>query len=732
MSKNKKKHNKEQSLAQSIEALTKNGLKAFRLKEYEKAIVTWERIPAPKRPSMLAEAHFRLGLMLFYGADHQEGLNHLQAAAQSLPDDPTYAYHLGLASHQQSDLPGALSAYQTARKKPGPIASRAAYPLALALFQSGQDPATNPVWQELTPTDQSALSATGAFRRHPYHLPSAAPLLWHALVSLDSDDREQAQSQLEQVIAENPDSTEKGLAQYYLGVLAARADDWESAWRAWEAAAAAGLRLERLSANLAEVYQRRAEDALAQGDFQTALTAATEAKRHHPQENAQDELLAQIHQQIGYQAATHNRWSEAQNHWQTAIKLDSGSFRLAYNLALAYEKSGDFLDAGETWREALRRRPRRADHPDALGDDQVARLWQRAAECYARAGEFNEVGRIYQQAIKWAPENLELRLALAENALRDGRLQLARNELERLLERNPKHVPALLRMGEVCSQDSWGNRKQAPKYWQKALELDPKNTQARQFLAEWYIDQAEEAHGLQKCEETIQNYQKSLEFRPGNVKVLSELSGCHLCLKRETQAKEYIQQALACAKNLDEYAELIGVLLLFEQSKRAEEILAQAEARIPVIPAAFYVEMAGPLLKKHQKERADFWLQKAIAKATPKDNILTMIADVAMDFDSDTAYEYAQKALAAKENPGLAHVFLGGLESRRGNKSISRKHFQEAERIARQTNDEELAYRIEVARIYLAEPDALMRRLMDAGDPDLLDEFLDLFGKELK
>jgi tetratricopeptide (TPR) repeat protein len=118
--------------------------------------------------------------------------------------------------------------------------------VALALLQSGQDPAASPVWQELTPADQAALGAAGAFRRRPYHLPSAAPLLWQALVSLDSDKREQAQSQLEQVIAANPDSTEKGLAQYYLGVLAARADDWEAARRAWEAAAVAGLRLERL------------------------------------------------------------------------------------------------------------------------------------------------------------------------------------------------------------------------------------------------------------------------------------------------------------------------------------------------------------------------------------------------------------------------------------------------------------------------------------------------------
>jgi tetratricopeptide (TPR) repeat protein len=735
MSKNKKKQTKEQSLAQSLDALTQNGIKAFRFKEYEKAIVTWEKIPATKRPiSMLAEAHFRFGLRLFYDSSPQEGLAHLQNAAQSLPDDPTYTYHLGLALHRSGSIPGALDAYQTVRQKPGPFATRAAYPLALALLQSGQDPAANPAWKDLTLVEQIALGAANAFRRRPYTtLPPEAPLLWCALASLDGDNREQVQAQLEQAAAAEATATEKGLAHYYLGVLAARADDLETARRAWEAAAATGLRLERLSTNLAETYHRRAEETLAQGDIQTALAAASEAKRHRPEDNVLDELLAQIYQQLGYQAATLNRWNEAQDHWQTAVKLDSSSFRLAYNLALAYEKSGNFLKAGETWREALRRRPRRAEHPDALGDNQVARLWQRAAECYARVGEFDQVGRIYQQAIKWAPENLELRLALAENALREGRLQLASNELERILERDPKHVPALVCMGEVCFQDNdgWWNRR-APIYWQKALELDPKNTQARQLLAEWHIEQAEENHRWQKCDEAIQNYQKSLEFRPGNIKVLSELFTCHLCLKQEAQADEYIQQALACAKNLDDYANLISALLLYEERyNRAQEVLALAEARIPDIPLEFYVEMAGPLLRKQHKEQADFWLQKAIAQAAPQENILTAIADIVMDFDEDTAYEYAQKALA-QEKTGQAHVILGVLESKRENKQASKKHFREAERIARQTNDEKLMERIEAARIYLAGPDALMRRVLEMGDPDMLNDLFELFGKGLR
>jgi tetratricopeptide (TPR) repeat protein len=213
---------------------------------------------------------------------------------------------------------------------------------------------------------------------------------------------------------------------------------------------------------------------------------------------------------------------------------------------------------------------------------------------------------------------------------------------------------------------------------------------------------------------------------------LSELFTCHQCLKRETQADEYIQQALAYAKNLDDYADLISALLIFdEQYNRAVEVLALAEARFPDIPPDFYVDMAGPLLKRQQKEKADFWLQKAISKAIPADNVLTMIADIALDFDEDVAYEYAQKALAAKEDGGQAHVILGILESKRKNNNASRKHFHEAERIARQTQDEELQFRIEAARIYLAGPQAFLRELMDVGGPDLLDEFLDIFGKGL-
>ncbi len=252
-----------------------------------------------------------------------------------------------------------------------------------------------------------------------------------------------------------------------------------------------------------------------QGDYQIALSAAQEAGRHKADDNALNELLAQIHQHLGYQAALASQWDQAQNHWQTAVELDSSSFRLAYNLALIHERKENYLAAGETWREALRRRPRRADHPDAITDEQVARLWQRSADAYRKAGQFDEANRVYQQAIKWSPENLDVRLAMADGLLLEGRIQAAQNELERILERNPEHIPALIRMGEVLFRsDSWWVRVRAPRYWERALKLQPANLQARQALAEWYIDQAEIDYSWDRFAEAIEDYQKALEYQP--------------------------------------------------------------------------------------------------------------------------------------------------------------------------------------------------------------------------
>ncbi|MEI7847466.1 MAG: tetratricopeptide repeat protein, partial [Chloroflexota bacterium] len=641
MSKNKKKQQKQEIILQSVSALTTNGLKAFQQNDFVKAIATWEKIPLNFRPAAwLAEAHFRRGLSQVYGADAGDGLYHLQSASTYQPDNPVYIYHVGLVLQRQGDLAGAINAYQAVRKSTGPFAARAAYPLALASLQNGQDPRATPGWNELSPTEQSGLQSAGALqsRRRLTKFPPEAPQLWHALAAVQDNDPAAARSGLEEVLTGQANPIEKAIAHFYQGVLSAQVEDWEAANTNWVAAFTAGLQSARMHENLSELALRRAEDFLRQGDASSALSALETARQHKPDDKFQNELAGQIHQQLGFQAASTGQWVEAQTHWQTAVELDSGSFRLAYNLALSYEKSDNYLLAGQTWREALRRRPRRADHPDALSDEQVARIWQRAAQCYQKAGEFEEVAHTYQQAIKWAPDNVNLRLALAESLMQDGRLMATRNELERVLDRDPNNIPALLRLGEAYFRDEdagWYIKENAKRHWEKALQIDPKNSQAKLYMGEWYMEHGEIAYSWDEYERSIEDYKKSLEYNPKNIKVLCYLSECYFNLGEEDLGEEFSSQAVAQAANFDDFASIIMFWLELEEDERAWDITDQAENRFKTIPVEFYLTAAEKALKDRRKSTGLDWIKRALEKAQPQDNAFLLIGELTLDVDND-------------------------------------------------------------------------------------------------
>ncbi|RLC65160.1 MAG: hypothetical protein DRI48_07015, partial [Chloroflexi bacterium] len=374
---------------QSSTALLRNGLRYFKKGNYSQAIETWERV-AQQTPDMtptsaLAQAYFRRGLKRLYdqeSAHPQGGLSDLRRAVELRADDPCYTYHLGLALHRQGEVDQAIRAYRAVRQNGGEFADRVAYPLAVALLQCGEDPTDDSVWSALTEEERAMLSQVGTFRRRPYTLSPDAPLLWRGLAALDVGEHEEALSAFNRIL-ENEDSTnpmEQRLIHYYLGVLAAQREDWDTARHEWNTAHAAGLTLPRLTENLGEAYHRLAEERLMDGDVEGALAAAQEARRHKPDSNSLQELISQTNQRLAYQAASAGRWDVAHEHWEKADAAEGGSFRLAYNLALAHEKAEEFVAAAEKWREALRRRPRSDDHPDAIDDEQVAMLWRRAAE----------------------------------------------------------------------------------------------------------------------------------------------------------------------------------------------------------------------------------------------------------------------------------------------------------------------------------------------------------------
>ncbi|MFQ5616962.1 MAG: tetratricopeptide repeat protein [Anaerolineales bacterium] len=260
--------------SQSSAALRHNGMQAFKRGDFTRAIKTWERIKPPtSQPNKaLAEAYFRRGLGYLYGRNPQPqtGLADLQKASTLQSDDPGYTYHLGLAAHHQGDLEEATLAYEIALQSSASgrnrFSARVAYPLALALLQQGKDPTTHPAWSNLSPNERTMLQQVNAFRRRPYKPSPDAPLLYRGLAAADAREQERACDVLNQVLEAPGSPTEKGLAHYYLGTLAARDENWDEAKKQWTAAYVSGLRTLHLQSNLTEIYQRLAEEHLQNDD----------------------------------------------------------------------------------------------------------------------------------------------------------------------------------------------------------------------------------------------------------------------------------------------------------------------------------------------------------------------------------------------------------------------------------------------------------------------------------
>ena len=744
MSRRKRRRKSKQRSAQSSAALERNGLKAFQDADYNRAIDVWERAgqhtPDRLPAAALAEAYFRRGLRQLRASDLGASLADLQRAAELRPEDHCYAHHLGLAAFRLGDLDRAIRSFAIARRGETEVAARAAYPLALALLQRGDDPSTHAVWSALSDRERAMLRCARAFRRRPYDLPPEAPTLWRGLSALDAGDREGARRALGQVLRAESSTLEKGVAHYYLGVLAADAELWEDAARYWSAALVAGYESPWLTENAGELYHRLAEDRLQGGDIEGALEAASEALRHKPGDGRLEELVSQAYQREAYRAASGGQWEGALERWQEANKLGGGSFRLAHNLALAYEHAEEWAKAGESWREVLRRRPRRADHPDAITDEKVARLWRRAAEAYARAGEFETAANVYRQALKWNPDDLQTRLALAEGLLNDGRLVAAQNELNRILERDPDHIPALLRMGEaIAASEHWWHQSAAPTYWRRVLKLDPDNASARQSLVDFMQDQAENLAHWGNHASAIGSLEQALEVQPHNGRTLAALGTCYLGMDDEDRAQSYFERALVQdPQNLDVYDIILQGWLDHDDPDRAREVMAQAEAAIEDVPFTFYLSQAALCLQSDYEELARPWLERAVASAPPGEPVLAIIGQMAMMAQAtDLAREYLERAVKAGQESGQAHMILGVLSVLTDNDlGTANKHWRQAERIARKEGDSELIERIGTTRAAFSTPAGLFGLLtgrpfslggldLDSLPYDLSDEDLD-------
>ncbi len=713
---------------QGAARLRERGHRAFLEGDYDTAIDLWQRVGEqfkkmqPQR--IFAEAYFRRGVERIHQQDKvRAGVEDLRRALEMYPDDLRFTYHLGLGLHLQGDQAGAHRIYVSLRKKESEFAERVTFPLSLALLQQERSPEEHPVWADLTETERAMLRDVQTFRRRPYKLDDAAPPLWHGGVALDEGELDKAASLLNEAL-ETSDTAEKtAFIHYYLGNTAGQREDWKAARQHWLEAESLGMDSPALTLNLGESFHRLAEARLEEDDAQGALKAARKAARYRPDKPSLKDLRAQAHHRLGYQAANQGDWSQAEDHWQKAYDLEDGSFRAAYNLALAYERHDDYLQAGETWREVLRRRPRKDDHRDAISDEEVAQLWKRAAQAYVKAGEYDEAVHVYRMAVKWNPDNLETRMELVRGLLDNGQFQAAENELERILERDPEYVPALVLMGEVLAAHArWWEQSAAPSYLQRALELEPNNLEAQQALIDYCLNEAEDGLRWGNVEYAYEMLQQALDYQPKNVDVLTLLGRCHVMADDMDEVQACVDRILDRDKlTMKEYMAGLELWLMARKSDKAAEVMAHAEKTLPEVPPDAYMAIGTYYVQdtryteREGVELAQEWFEKAIEKSGPNSLILLKIGEMLsmITQQHELAEEYLNRAIEADQKPSAAYTTLALIALRQEDERQSRRYLRKAEAIARRENDREELNRIRMIRDMLTMPPGLLNMLLN-------------------
>lgn len=712
---------------QALARFRERGHKAFLRGAYTEAIEEWEKVKAVK-PSMLpaktlAEAYFRRGVTRFYEKDGQreEALEDLQRAVELVPGEALYHYHLGLMYHHRGDAGEALAHYRKAQKGDAALKERLAYPMLLALLHRGDRPKEHELWQDLAPEEQAMVEDAAVFNRRPYAVSEDAPLLWKAMAALDEDDLVQAALLLKKNVDQDTSQIETALTHYYLGVVAARNDDMQAARHHWIRAAGEGLDTATLTLNLGESFHRLAEARLEAGDAEGAFAAAREALRHKPDQRSLHLLLSQVHQHLGYRAAQRGAWGAAEEHWDRAYELEDGNFRMAFNLALCYEREGEDIFAGETWREVLRRRPRLEDDPDALDDEQVAQIWKRSAEAYVRAGEYDEAVHVYRQAVKYNPDHLPTRMALVDSLMSNGQFAAAENELERILDKNPDYVPALVQMGDV--QAAWGSwwRADPVRYWERALDLDPDNVEARESLIDYYFQEAGNRLYWNQTGAALGLYEEILSFAPNHVPTLASIGDIYLSLGDRERARGYFEQAYKqSGGDLGVYYNLALICFFHDEDAWGWEYIERAEEDLEV-PLDFYIQIIGQSDKNERYDLIEPLVERVIERAGPDDEPLTMVGEaLALSPLIEQAESYLRQALEAGENPARAHLSLSFMALRRGDHKEAHAHLRQAKRFARQQGDTDLlrrAQQVEESLISLP-PDLLRMILNNPMGPD--------------
>lgn len=190
--------------------------------------------------------------------------------------------------------------------------------------------------------------------------------------------------------------------------------------------------------------------------------------------------FADIHNMRGVILHDRGELEAARDSFKRAIEINPAYTEAALNLAVTYNDLGQYDLAQEVYGTVVRRDGSGQQQQDGFAMGKIANLHAGVAEAYLEIGMLSEAVQEYRAAIRLCPKFADLRVKLAEVYQTMGDHSAARYELAEAVSVRPDYGPARVALGVLLLVS--GQRPEAIRVWQEALERDPTNKSAEMYL----------------------------------------------------------------------------------------------------------------------------------------------------------------------------------------------------------------------------------------------------------
>lgn len=258
-------------------------------------------------------------------------------------------------------------------------------------------------------------------------------------------------------------------------------------------------------------------------------------------------------------------YSEAIIFLKEALKIDKNNVWYKVELAEVYDLMNDYKNSTKLWEEICKLKPENEVYLFTLSDN------------YIKMGEYAKVISAYDKLEILEGYNDEITNAKVNIWLYLNDVKNAIGEYDKLIKEFPAEPRYYVLAGNICQSNNLTDK--AKEYYQKALKIDPNNTMANMSMAEFYANSGNEAAAFEAIAKAFADPNIEMEIKlpflksyfnkaiktpnqqtvtqctelaqiiskthPDQVEGWAILASMSMVAKKQTEARQYFEQALA-------------------------------------------------------------------------------------------------------------------------------------------------------------------------------------------